>query len=72
MIEKLFSSIVRNDIIDETCSNLIVAGLICPKEAGKYMAAITNESDTVLAETLVDSRMLLDAYYLKDATSRRN
>jgi len=60
MAQKLFDPRVRDRAIETTCSNLIMAGVLLPSEAGKYMSRLTRMNDIELAQTLLRSRLLWD------------
>jgi len=46
---------VRDDAIDITCSNLIMAGCLLPEERGLYMLRLMKQSDAMLGLSLADS-----------------
>ena len=61
-MNNLFTPTVRDQAIETTCSNLIMAGLLLPKEVAGFMCQVTSYADLELAEILCHSRLLLDNY----------
>ena len=68
----IFTPKIRDNAIETTCSNLIMAGLLQPTEVCQYMITITKYDNIRLAFVLIESRLLLDKYYESNAKSRRN
>ena len=61
-MDNLFSPTVRDQAIETTCSNLMMAGLLLPQEVAKYMRQIVVYNDSELAEVLCESRFLYDQH----------
>ena len=53
---------IREQAIENTCSNLILGGYIYPKEAEHYMKLLTGLSDGEVAMALINSRAALDSH----------
>lgn len=71
-MDKLFSPKVRDQAIETTCSNLIMAGLLLPCEVADYMSVISSYTDSQLAKVLVASRMLYDGALEGNACRNKN
>lgn len=71
-MEKLFNPQIRDQAIETTCSNLVMAGVLLQQEVPAYMMRLAEMNDCELAEQLVESRLLLDNYYGNTAKERRN
>ena len=69
---ELFTPRVRDRAIETTISNLVMAGLVEPEEVASYMRNLTKLSNNYLAEQMVASRLLLDKYYERNTTERKN
>ena len=65
-------STVRDNIIELTCGNLIMAECLDRQEVAKYMRHISEMTDSELAEQLVESRGLLDNRFARLVNRRRN
>jgi len=53
---------IREQAIENTCSNLILGGYIYPKETEHYMKLLNGLSDGEVAMALINSRAALDSH----------
>ena len=53
---------VRDNAIETTVGNMIMADLIRPEEVKRYMTLLTDMSDECLAIALLNSRIALDSH----------
>ena len=64
--DKLFDPKIRDQAIETTCQNLIMAGgVLQPSEVANFMRELAGYTDTQLAIALCESRMLVDGYLAK-------
>jgi len=61
-MEYIFEPRPRDKTIETTTGNLIMARLLEPYKAGKFMTAIAGYSDSELAKILVTSSLLYKRY----------
>ena len=70
--ELIFQPAIRDRAIETTCANLLISGVLLPKEIPHYMSQITSLNNRELAEQLCASRLLLHKYYEALPINRRN
>jgi len=68
----LFTPALRDNAIETTCSNMVMAGLLEPHEVGMFMTRLTGLDDYELGRQFCASLMLLDSYYERNTLERRN
>jgi len=71
-MEKLFNPKIREQAIDTTCSNFIMAGILEAKDIVPFLKQAGKWSDTELAEMLCESRLMLDNYFERRVSQCQN
>ena len=59
----MFTAKMKDKAVETTCSNLVMSGDLLPEAVGRYMTYISKLSDTMLAQELINSKVLLRNYY---------
>lgn len=62
----------RDNTIDATIGNLVIADVLLPPEVAKYMAYLGILNDDNLAKQLIASKHILDDHYRQIVESGQN